>query len=185
MNDDFDFNTAWREFARDDANAAAPARLRPAVMAAWDAAQLAQRDRDDARGSRRWRMSVIGMLAAAAALIVVVGMTAYEKYLWSYRGGSRGPVRYEMGSGAMAPVGGAIAQVTYAPVDAFPLIADPTFEAESFEIVRVRIPRTSLEAMGVALIGPEVTSLVDVDVIVGGDGLPRAIRGITPVVGIQ
>jgi hypothetical protein len=40
----------------------------------------------------------------------------------------------------------------------------------------VRVPRTSLRAFGVALIDPDASGLVDVDLVVGSDGLPRDIR---------
>jgi hypothetical protein len=171
MNDS-DFNTAWREFAKHDEETTAPSRLRAAVMASWDVAQQAQRDRDLARSRR---MSVAALLGAAAAVVIIASVVMQKD-----RG--RGPGRPPDDMAAVTET-----TVIAAPsrVDAFRLIADPTFEAESFEVVRVRVPRTSLEAIGVGLIGPEVASLVDVDVVVGGDGLPRAIRGIRPVLGIQ
>jgi hypothetical protein len=160
MNDS-DFDAAWREFAKQDKETTAPARLRPAVMGAWESAQHAQQDRVFAWPGNGRRMSLVAMLGAVAAVMVVVGITMREK--------GRGPDPRPVPDRA----------------DSFRLIADPTFETESFELVRLRLPRTSLEAIGVALIGPEIASLVDVDVVVGGDGLPRAIRSIRPVVGIQ
>jgi hypothetical protein len=207
MNDS-DFDGAWREFAKDDAETRAPARLRPAVMRGWDEAHEAQPDRVEVRFSAGRRISLMAMLGAAAAAIVVVGITVREQNggpvphptpakvppvteATSATAPNRVPeqdrhaVRHRTGIETAPPVRPTIAHVTNAPVDAFRLIADPTFDTESFEIVRLRLPRTSLEAIGVALIGPEITSLVDVDVVVGGDGLPRAIRSIRPVVGIQ
>lgn len=64
------------------------------------------------------------------------------------------------------------------------LTADPAFETESLQIVRLRVPRVSLEVFGVALLEPEASVLVDVDVVVGDDGLPRDIRRIRRVVDI-
>jgi hypothetical protein len=61
------------------------------------------------------------------------------------------------------------------------LTADPAFDTESLQIVRLRVPRTSLEVFGVALLEPEASVLVDVDVVVGDDGLPRDIRRIRRV----
>jgi len=49
----------------------------------------------------------------------------------------------------------------------------------------VRVPRTSLRAFGVALIDPDASGLVDVDLVVGSDGLPRDIRRVRPVVDVQ
>jgi len=65
------------------------------------------------------------------------------------------------------------------------LTADPAFETESLQIVRLRVPRASLEVFGVALLEPEASVLVDVDVVVGDDGLPRDIRRIRRVVDID
>ena len=70
-------------------------------------------------------------------------------------------------------------------VPAVRLTADPAFESESLQIVRLRVPRTSLEVFGVALLEPEASVLVDVDVVVGDDGLPRDIRRIRPVVHVD
>jgi hypothetical protein len=61
------------------------------------------------------------------------------------------------------------------------LSADPLFETESLHVVRVRMPRGALQALGVALVEPEANGLVDVDVVVGDDGLPREIRRVTAV----
>jgi hypothetical protein len=61
------------------------------------------------------------------------------------------------------------------------LAADPVFENESLQIVRVRMPRSALPALGIALVEPEAAGLVDVDVLVGGDGLPRDIRRVSAV----
>jgi hypothetical protein len=61
------------------------------------------------------------------------------------------------------------------------LSADPLFDTESLHIVRVRMPRGALRALGVALVEPEAGGLVDVDVVVGDDGLPREIRRVAGV----
>jgi hypothetical protein len=64
------------------------------------------------------------------------------------------------------------------------LTADLTFETESLRVVRLRLPRTSLEAFGVALIDPDTSSLVDIDLVVGDDGLAREILRARPVVDV-
>jgi hypothetical protein len=175
MNDS-EFDAAWREFAKHDEETTAPERLRQTVMGAWDSAQQTQQDRVLAWPGNGRRWSLVAMLGAVAAVIAVVGITMREK-------------DRDLGSRRTLAEVSRVTETTAPAVpsraDVFRLIADPAFETESFEIVRLRLPRTSLEAIGVGLIGPEVTSLVDVDVVVGGDGLPRAIQGIRPVLGIQ
>jgi hypothetical protein len=63
--------------------------------------------------------------------------------------------------------------------------AGPDVPADSLQLVRLRMPRTALQAFGVALIEPDATGLVDVDLVVGSDGLPRDIRRVRPVVDVR
>jgi hypothetical protein len=65
------------------------------------------------------------------------------------------------------------------------LTGEPALAAEPLQLVRLRVPRTSLRAFGVALIDPDASGLVDVDLIVGSDGLPRDIRRVRPVVDVR
>jgi hypothetical protein len=174
MNDS-DFRAAWRAFAKHDQETTAPGRLRQGVMGAWDSAAHAQREQAVARFRSGRRMSLVAMVAAVAAVIVAVGVTMREQNR------DLDPRRTPAFVSSSPDTTSAAAPHR---VDSLRLIADPTFETESFEVVRLRLPGTSLEAIGVSLMGPE-DSLVDVDVVVGGDGLPRAIRSIRPVVGVQ
>lgn len=170
--DDSEFDAAWRELKNDDAATRAPARVRPAVMAAWSSSlDVAPGLASPPRSRTQW-ISLVATLAAAAVALVVGALTMRQL--------DRGVDRPE--TSAAVPLATAVALLN---ADTFQLIADPAFENESFEIVRVRVPRTSLDAMGVGVIGPEVVGLVDVDLVVGGDGLPRAIRGVRPVLGSQ
>jgi len=70
------------------------------------------------------------------------------------------------------------------PIVAGPIVtlaADRAFETEVRHIIRVRVPQEALQAFGVPLPDPEASHLVDVDVLVGDDGLARDIRRIRPV----
>jgi hypothetical protein len=49
---------------------------------------------------------------------------------------------------------------------------------EPLQLVRLRVPRQALAMFGLVLIDPDAAGLVDVDVLVGEDGLPRDIRGV-------
>jgi hypothetical protein len=199
---DPDIDAAWRAFAKGDAQMKAPARIRVAVLAAWDAAPQDQTPAGSARSY--WMVSVAAI--AAALLVAVAGLTVREK--------PQGPGRDTMVAVPAVPVTAAIAPPdAFAPPemiagpppvirDAAPrvrlertraadpvdppmgmvrLIADRTFETESLRIVRVRVPRASLEALGVALLEPDTATLVDVELVVGDDGLPRQVRRILPV----
>jgi len=196
---DSDFDVAWRAFAEDDARVKAPARVRLAVMAAWDAAgQECARTR-----STRNYFVPAGAALAAAAVLVAIGLalrgahprsegaavveTAVARETQSatifnqHAGTVPGDASRHAAQRVMHPVrpGGA-ARVERA-VPMVRLTADPAFETESLQIVRLRVPRVSLEVFGVALLEPEASVLVDVDVVVGDDGLPRDIRRIRRV----
>jgi hypothetical protein len=147
-----DFDGAWRAFAQADAQVKPPVRLRPAVMAAWDGAHQTRAERSLSRPFVVGSPALPFVAILAAVVIVVAAAVAVRE---------------------PAPI----------PVaDLLQLTADPPFENEPLEIVRLRLTRTSLEALGIGLVDPEAFSLVDVDVLVGGDRLPLAIRHIRPVV---
>jgi hypothetical protein len=58
---------------------------------------------------------------------------------------------------------------------------DPASDAETVQLVRIRVPVGALLALGVTTTDPDASGVVDVDVTVGDDGLAREIRGIRAV----
>ncbi len=56
--------------------------------------------------------------------------------------------------------------------------AAPVQLSEPLQMVRLRLPREALQALGLALLEPDAGGVVDVDVLVGEDGLPRDIRQV-------
>lgn len=54
----------------------------------------------------------------------------------------------------------------------------PTLPSEPLQLVRLRIPTEALPGFGIALFDPDAGGMVDVDVLVGEDGLPKNIRKI-------
>ncbi|MGE0866219.1 MAG: hypothetical protein AB7P34_20155 [Vicinamibacterales bacterium] len=56
--------------------------------------------------------------------------------------------------------------------------AAPLQEREPLQMVRLRLPREALRALGLVLLEPDAGGVVDVDVLVGEDGLPRDIRQV-------
>lgn len=159
---DPDFDQSWREFADQDAQVQAPRRVRHLVMAAWDD----EHDRVRAKGLDRGSWLALATVAALIALTVASVVIR------------RAPATQGQRDGRTAS-----ARVPEVPADSnsgpvMRLVADQAFENEPLTIVRVRVPRSSLRAMGIALVEPEASSLVDLDVVVGSDGLPRAIQRI-------
>ena len=151
--------TAWRALREEDAAVAPPAAVDEAVMASWSATRLR---RTSARLASRVRVA----WAACAAALLIAALLVWRA------APSRPP---EPAPVVLAP----------APPVIMTLAVDPLFDTEPLQIVRVRMPRAALRTLGVALVEPEAEGLVDVDVLVGGDGLPRDIRRVRAVLGTE
>jgi len=197
------FDVAWRVFAEDDARIKAPARVRLAVMAAWDAAD---QERAPTQSFRNYFVPA-GAALTTAAVLVAIGLALRGGHPRSERaavvetsvtretplatisnqhaGTVLGGASRRAAQRVMHPVRLAGAARVERSVPMVRLTADLAFETESLQIVRLRLPRASLEVFGVALLEPEASVLVDVDVVVGDDGLPRDIRRIRRVVDID
>ena len=159
-----DFDDAWREFATRDAQVEVPPRLRDAVMAAWDIPP------DTClRPPARPRAFLLAAATLAAAVAVAVAAAALRN---TVRLNNEPAVPLASGNEANAVV-------TVAPL--LVLMADPPFDEEPLQLVHLRLSRTSLEAIGITPLEPEASKLIDVEVVVGSDGLPRAVRALRPV----
>jgi hypothetical protein len=202
---DPDFDVAWRALADSDARLEAPSRVRDTVMAAWDEASTAALP-PPRRYRHIWRhLWPAAAALAAAALLLATGLTLLRDRTQRHDRTPASPavavntpevapnraanpptdthVRLEPQRPARAaatPRRTARAR-TGAATPLLRLAADPMFEAEPLQLVRLRMPRANLEMFGVALLEPDTSGLVDVDVLIGGDGLPRDIRRIRPV----
>jgi hypothetical protein len=162
-----DFDRAWAEFVDADTEVQPPARLRRSVMAAWDAPE----SREIPRSPPRRGLVAAGAFAAAVALAVGAAIG------WPDR-----PHQLPYPAGHAEP-DGVHASTTAEGAEPAPvvrLVADAALENEPLQVIRVRLPRASLADLGITLVESEVSSLVDVDVVVGSDGLPRAIRHVGP-----
>jgi hypothetical protein len=84
-------------------------------------------------------------------------------------------VRRDVGGGHREPrpLPSAAAAITFA--------VDPVLETETLQLVRVRMPRLALQAVGVVVSGSNAEGFVEVDVVVGEDGLPRDVRRVAPI----
>ncbi len=54
----------------------------------------------------------------------------------------------------------------------------PVGPTEVLQIVRLRLPRETLQSLGVVLLEPDAGGVIDIDVLVGEDGLARDIRQV-------
>ena len=124
----------------------APPRVEAAVLAAWDRTHAA---RTVSPSRQRWQR----VAAVAAALTISLGL---------------------------AQLGRALQQAVRTPAleansnDTLLLVGEPILQGEPVRVVRMRIPASTLVGLGVRADGG--VAQVDVDVIVGEDGVARAIR---------
>lgn len=131
-----------------EADAMTPPHVEAAVLAAWDAAHA------PAPASRvSWSMWH-RMAAAAAAVTLTVTLTML--------GG-----RLRAGLDMAAPEGSGSTLM---------LVGEPILRGEPVRVVRMRMPASTLGALGIRSLAGESAEAVDVDVIVGEDGVARAIR---------
>lgn len=187
-----------RALAADDATAQVPPQVDAAVMAAWDDSCREHHGR--APGARRKRVVLgIAMAGAVAASLVAAAV------VMTWRGGNE--ARHSLGNvaqeKAVAPgppevVTGAIAppraveqptvpaRVRRRPVASpatgagYVLVPDAYMHAP-LTMMRVRMPRSAFSRLGVPIANPDGDGMVDVEVLVGEDGVARSIRRATAV----
>jgi hypothetical protein len=139
--------TQLRALREAEARVTTPSRVEWAVLDAWDAAH------STGHGHRPlWRVWR-SVAAAAAALALVFTLTLLGGRL--------------RGLGAN-PVGDSVATLF--------LVGEPILQGEPVRVVRMRVPAATLTTLGVRSLAGEFAEDVDVDVIVGEDGVARAIR---------
>jgi hypothetical protein len=124
----------------------APARVEAALMRAWDASHASPRS-----PARLSRVSQFASLAAGAA--VAAGLTLLGEHLRS-------------ATAVRPPV---VADTSPTVI----LIGEPILEGEHVRLVRMRLPAATLHALGVR--STATSSDVDVDVVVGEDGVARGL----------
>lgn len=174
----------WQVFAEDDRALEAPSRLEPHVLAV-----IARREEAHAAGGVG---AVSAAFALAAAVAVAVAIWASREPQVPVPLDARKPVLAALPlpvaprpPGALsrrdgAPVAGgdAIAAYEEAPVFIIMLEDIATLDTEPLQLVRLRVPQEALFGFGMALFEPDGSGLIDVDVLVGEDGLPREVRKV-------
>ena len=133
-----------------------PARVETAVMARWDTKQTR---RAPSRAKR-----VVRVATTMAAGITLIGALAWE---------DNTQVRLKPDTGSAVPLKPDTTYTTVAVVGG-PLMAD-----EPIRVVRMRVARSVLGELGVpspAQRGAAQAETVDIDVLVGEDGVARAVR---------
>jgi hypothetical protein len=139
--------TQLRALREAEARVTPPSHVEGAVLDAWDAAH-------STRHGRRPFGRVWHSLAPAAAGVALV-------FTLALLGGRL------RGLGA-TPVEDSLATLF--------LVGEPILQGEPVRVVRMRVPASTLTTLGVRSLAGEFAQDVDVDVIVGEDGVARAIR---------
>lgn len=156
--DDPELREALRAMAEADANLTTPQRVEDSLMRAWDTRAHTP---SSAGGTRRIAWT---MLALAASLVLAVAL----RDRWA-RSADQTAARSEREI-ALARATGAAADI---PNDAMAwLDTDPA----SLEIVRLRVPSTTLAAQGYAFSDPDGDGSVEIEMIIGADGAARSVR---------
>jgi hypothetical protein len=132
-----------------------PSRVEAEVMRQWDSLHE-PRGTQRATGGRRY-----GLLAAAASLILSVSFGAW----WLARQPQR-PDRHSASTAMATPS----SSPSYETV----VWLEP--DADSLQIVRLRVASATLKAQGYAISDPSGTGTVEIEMIVGLDGMARSIR---------
>jgi hypothetical protein len=176
------FDNAWAAYVSDDARLHAPPDLE---ARAWKALEAPP---------NRTRSHSVTWLPIAASVVALIALASLMPR--DDRGQPpipSAPIRVPLATAAPAPVvvrtlgeertheAPIVKREPPAARRALPPVlmslgASPVRDTEVLQLVRVRLPREALQALGVALLEPEAAGLVDLDVVIGEDGVARDIR---------
>ena len=172
-------DSAWQAFVEADARVCAPPGLEERV---WQAIQSRHVSRPVSRVSRLAGLS----LAAGVALSVVPALERGDETRDGVLPGQPVSMQTMDVYRDVLPAARPLRQTRVVvsvpanePVAApvlMTLAADPLQETEVLRVVRLRLPRGALQSLGLAVLEPEAQGSVDVDVVVGEDGVAREIR---------
>ena len=152
--DERELKAGLRLIAREDAALQAPDDVEARVMRAWDAAQAGRR-------STTRRLVPRGLQVAAALVLLVAGT------LWW--AGTRDRSTSSSGPDPSEPV-----TVSAPPSDEIQAWLD--LDPGPLQIVRVGVSGAMLTAQGYPVSDPDGDGFVEIDVIVGADGVARSVQ---------
>lgn len=185
-----------RALAADDTTAQVPSHVDAAVMAAWDASCRAQHGRGLAR---RKRVAIgVAIAGAVAASLIAVAVVLKSRPGDELRQAPGEVVRETFASGVPEAVPHTIGladevelpsprrraqrpSIAPPPIDAAYVLVPDAGMNTPLTIMRVRMPRSAFSRLGVPIANPDGEGMVDVDVLVGEDGVARSIRRATAV----
>ena len=173
------FDAAWRAFEQDDARIKAPVVLEGRVLHTLRASRVE-------RSRRRMVFVKPSLCATAAALLLGMLVRRPDDAPPLPKLASR-PLASDTAPAALKPEVKRDRPVIPArnprssTVGAATTVTITLGFPEALQIVRLRVPREALEPFGLVLFEPGAQGIVDVDLLVGEDGLPRDIRSVQTV----
>ncbi|HKE84925.1 MAG TPA: hypothetical protein VKB50_14285 [Vicinamibacterales bacterium] len=174
---------ALRALADAEARVETPAHVETAIMALWDA-------RHDQAQTAPTRRRIVRGAAAIAAGVTIVGSVALQRDLADRPIAPPRSPAISFDRAASPRVAPAISDAADTPApgaadrhpspgandarSALVVMGDPIATGEIVHIVRMRVMRSALTELGIA--ANASTEMVDVDVLVGEDGVARGLR---------
>lgn len=166
-----------RALAQVEADVETPPHVEAAVMAAWDAAH-APRNRSRTRGFVRGAAAV----AASAGLVGALSLDRLRDPgdLPSLPGdpvglSGAGSVRgFNLTARPIEP--GNAAHAVRVEQATLVMVGEPLTEGEPVRVVRMRVAGSTLSALGIRSLAQPQPDSVDLEVLVGEDGVARALR---------
>lgn len=156
---------ALRALADEDRQRSAPPRVEHAVMDSWDAGQLGVRDR------RRRHERVPRILAgSAAAAVLLLAFAVFHP----------GPPAVSPRATVPSAAPSALSEIGRAAPAPVVLVSDPLLDTASASVVRIRVPRSALATLGIPLVEPDGAGAVELEMLVGEDGVARTIQQVVP-----
>ena len=189
-----DLERALRALAAEDRQVRVPPEVHATVMRGWDATTSVRPKRVP---HHSWWIALAGAAAAGvlAATVFVsrdrpnplpTGAAPFVETVPSSAGPDEKPREPETRVAKRPPrtrrrPSEAPAVRTTRTDDGIVLVADPVLDASALSVVRIRMPRSALPHLGIPIANPDATGSVDLEVLVGEDGIARTIRRALPV----
>ena len=193
--DDPDFDAVWLAFAREEARVAVPPELERRILAR---ATQGPRPTVESR-AKPWSVPALAVTAATMVLTTAAvlwfgrerptvvaaqstwGSTSHVTLRASVNAERPGVEDRVVERSRRLPRLPAVSRAVLAelPPPLLRFSPQPIGDSEVLQIVRLRLPREALQALGVVLLEPDAEGMVDVDVLVGEDGLARDIRQVS------
>jgi len=194
-------DVALQDLANVDRRTVVPSKVKAAVLHAWDAQHAAGSVGRPERNKRRvhtWRKAAAWVLvpAAAASIVAFTMVTRGPAHMPNHRFSTARaadpievsseppvppPTLVELGPPQRATLRHFSNDDQATPVESgYVIVPDPFSDATALHVVRVRMARGALAAtLGMPMIDPDAQELVEVEILVGDDGIARSIRNAT------